>query len=452
MFYIVLILAKIIRGIMKILHKNATNLPGKIAVTLYPKFLNKIGKPKTIVAVTGTDGKTTVNNLIIDALEKAGYNVLNNKLGSNIDSGIASTFISGVNLRNKSKYDIAVIEVDERSAPKVYPYVKPSYLICTNLFRDSIYRNAHPEFIFDVINKEIPKETKLILNADDLISSQLGSENEKVFFAIGKQPSDNDEPNNKINDLKVCPKCYTKLKYNYSRYNHIGSVFCPKCDFKSPEHDYEVSEINSDKNYIIVHHNGKQTKYNAISNQMFNIYNEITAIAFLSEFGIEEKTIQKIMEELKIASTRYKKEKIEGINITSNVAKGLNSIACSCVFDSLRKDESDKELILILDDFFEARDSSENITWLYDTDFEFLNSENIKKIIVGGKRAKDYYLRLLLAGIPREKIYCDTNEYNTPNYLSLDSKNEIYILFDIYNNKIENKIKSGIINRIRGDK
>ena len=103
-----------------------------------PDFLKQIAKPEKIVAVTGTDGKTTTTNLIIDALENSGEVVLNNKLGSNIAWGIASTFISGTSFNNKTNYKIAVLEVDERSAKKVYPYVKPTYLICTNLFRDSI--------------------------------------------------------------------------------------------------------------------------------------------------------------------------------------------------------------------------------------------------------------------------------------------------------------------------
>lgn len=449
MFYITLYLVKLIRKIMKLIHKNATNLPGKIAIKIYPKFLDKIGKPKTVVAITGTDGKTTVNNLIIDILEKSGYRVLNNKLGSNIDGGIATALLSGVNFKNKSKYDIAVLEVDERSAPKIYPYVKPTYLICTNLFRDSIYRNAHPEFIFNVINNQIPTETKLILNADDPLSSQLGKNNKKIFFSIDKQESDKSEPENIINDLRICPKCYTKLKYNYSRYHHIGNVYCPNCDFKSPKAEYVVTKINNDKKYIIVNNNKVEQKYKLISSQIFNIYNEVTVITFLREFGIEYEKIKNALDSVKITSSRYTEDIVNGIKIITNVAKGLNSVACSCVFDSIRKDKRNKEIILILDDYFEAKESSENISWIYDTDFEFLKATNIKKVIVGGKRAKDYYLRLLLAGFDKNKIYCDTNIKNLHNYLSLENNNDIYILYDIYNYKIKDKVKENIIDKIK---
>ena len=110
---------------------------------------------------------------------------------------------------------MAVLEIDERSTIKIFPYVKPNYLVCTNLFRDSIRRNAHPEFISSVINKTLPKETKLILNADDLISSSLGQDNERLYFVIDKLETDLTQSINIINDMRVCPKCNTKLEYNY---------------------------------------------------------------------------------------------------------------------------------------------------------------------------------------------------------------------------------------------
>ncbi len=97
--------------------------------------------------------------------------------------GIASSLVQGVTLGQKVKGRYKQYsEVDERSSPKVYPYIKPNYLICTNLIRDSLRRNAHPEFIFNIINLICQKKQKLILNADDLISSSLGAENEKKFI------------------------------------------------------------------------------------------------------------------------------------------------------------------------------------------------------------------------------------------------------------------------------
>ena len=90
-FYISLWGAKIVAGMLKILRKNASFLPGKVAITMCKNFLGIIEKPEIIIGVTGTNGKTTVCNMIIDALEKCGYTTINNRLGSNVDAGIASS-------------------------------------------------------------------------------------------------------------------------------------------------------------------------------------------------------------------------------------------------------------------------------------------------------------------------------------------------------------------------
>lgn len=56
-----------------------------------------------------------------------------------------------------------------------------------------------------------------------------------------------------------------------------------------------------------------------------------------------------------------------------------------------------KEVIVMLDDLTYKK-TTEIVTWVYDADFEFLNDESIKRIVVGGVRMHDYHLRLLLAG------------------------------------------------------
>src|SRR5574344_1174582 len=103
-FYLALYLAKCAQFLLRLIKRTATYFPGKIAVTICPDFLGKIKKPEKIIAVTGTNGKTTVSNLIIDSLEKNGKKVLNNRLGANINAEIASTLVDGTTIRNKTKY------------------------------------------------------------------------------------------------------------------------------------------------------------------------------------------------------------------------------------------------------------------------------------------------------------------------------------------------------------
>ena len=453
MFYIGFYLSKFIKLILKIFNKKASYLPGKVAGTLCNDFLNKIDKPKIIIGVTGTNGKTTVCNLLNSFFEKNNYKVLNNKYGSNVKSGIITTFINGVGLTNKTNYDIAILEIDERSIPKILPFIKLDYLICTNLFRDSIKRNANADFIFDIINNNISDNTKLILNADDLISSSLGDKNEKVFFSVDKLDTDLKESINIINDMRICPKCHTRLKYKYLKYHHIGNAFCPNCKFKSPKSDYKVSNVDFNNKKITIIHDNNTCEYNLVNDSIFNIYNIVCVVAFLSEFKIENKKIIDFLKKERIVESRYKKDKVNNINIITHMAKGQNAVACSCVFDYVRKEPNKKEIILLLYDLFDSKNSSENISWLYDCDFEFLNDDNIDKIIIGGPRCNDFYLRLLLAGIPKEKLFSVKKENDTINYLSLEKKKDIYILYELYDEKIANNIRVNLIKKIiKGNK
>ena len=123
-FYIAFYIAKIATIALRILRRNATYMPGKIAIKICPDFLKYIDKPKKIIAVTGTNGKTTVCNIINDVLIDNGYNVLNNRLGSNLNSGIATALLSKATLNNKIKQDIAVFEIDERSSKIIYKNIK----------------------------------------------------------------------------------------------------------------------------------------------------------------------------------------------------------------------------------------------------------------------------------------------------------------------------------------
>jgi UDP-N-acetylmuramyl tripeptide synthase len=443
-FYIALWGAKAGTVLLKLLKRNATFFPGKFAVTVCPDFMRRIDKPKTIIAVTGTNGKTTVCNMIEDVLKDNGYDFIDNKLGSNVASGIATTLIKGANLAGKTKKEIAVLEIDERSANKVYPYITPTYLICTNLFRDSMLRNAHAEFIADILTKYIPKETKLILNGDDLISSNIAPENERVYFGIDRLETDEEECHNIVRDIVVCPKCNGKLKYDYVRYHHIGRAHCVKCEFGSPEINYEVTKLDLENKKMIMKVENKEEQYDLITNSIINIYNMTAVISLFKQLGFETEKINESLKKQKIVETRYNEETVNEIKIVSHLAKGMNPIACSRVFDFIKKAPGNKAVILILDDFHDSINSSENITWHYDADFEFLNDESIKQIIATGVRHLDTYVRLQMADIPKEKIVHLRDEVEAASQINIENIDTVYILYDIYTIHLRDKVKEKV--------
>lgn len=170
---------------LRILGRNGTHFPGAVAMRLCPDFIKHLPQPKKLIAITGTNGKTTVTNLVSDVLKNAGYTLSNNAMGSNIQEGIIVTAILASSFfGNKSIVDVVVLEVDERISPRIYPYLKPDILIVTNLFRDSYRRNAHVEFIQMMLEQAIPSHTQLIVNADDPISSFICPGNPRISFSL----------------------------------------------------------------------------------------------------------------------------------------------------------------------------------------------------------------------------------------------------------------------------
>ena len=183
-FHLALFAAKCSSILIHLLGKNASHTPGVIALKICPNFMSIAPKAPTVICVTGTNGKTTVSNLLTDALKADGKRVVNNRTGSNIVPGCTTNLINSLNWFGKCVVDAAVYEVDERASRLILPYLRPDYLVVTNLFRDSLKRNAHPDYIFSVIDTYCPDTTKLILNADELCSSMLKPNNERVYYGI----------------------------------------------------------------------------------------------------------------------------------------------------------------------------------------------------------------------------------------------------------------------------
>ena len=94
------------------------------------------------------------------------------------------------------------------------------------------------------------------------------------------------------------------------------------------------------------------------------------------------------------------------------------------------------------------------VCWLYDADFEFLNKDNIKNIVVTGPRAKDYYLRLKLAGVSDDRISFVEKELDAPKALKLYGGESIYLFYGTDSIVLANKVAAGVEAEIaeRGEK
>lgn len=429
-FYLALFFAKGTALVLKLIGRKGTSMPGSWAIILCPDFIGRIDKPKKIIGITGTNGKTTVTNLVVDLLEKRGESFICNREGSNVPTGIASALIANSTLFGKQKKQMAVFEIDERSSLRIFPYMEPDFLLVTNLFRDSCHRNAHTEYIFDILDRNIPKKTKLILNGDDPLCSRMRQGGKHLFFGMLPQEFESGKAENLVCDDAVCPKCSNALSYDFHRYHHIGIAHCDNCGYQFPQRDYliELADLKTNKLTALV--KGQNWEMPLLADTPINMYNQIAALALLTEAGYPIANTAKDFEGLGIAQSRFTQTQFGEKTIIRFLAKGQNPVACSRAFDIARSAKGKKCILLFLDDIFQGKSSVEDICFQYDTDYEFLNDPDIRQIIVGGDRHCDTNMRLLMAGISPQIISHAASYEEALGFIDYEKSDIFMLLFD----------------------
>ncbi|MBR1989642.1 MAG: DUF1727 domain-containing protein, partial [Firmicutes bacterium] len=93
---------------------------------------------------------------------------------------------------------------------------------------------------------------------------------------------------------------------------------------------------------------------------------------------------------------------------------------------------------------------SENTCWLYDCDFEFLNQDCIKNIVLCGPRRLDHKLRLLLAGVPEEKLSYSEKEIDAPDQLKLFENDNVYVLYGTDSIGLGNRVAAKVRELMNG--
>ena len=104
-------------------------------------------------------------------------------------------------------------------------------------------------------------------------------------------------------------------------------------------------------------------------------------------------------------------------------------MAGSRAFDYISSRPGEKEMIFMMNSLSDTGKWSENTAWLFDTDFEFLKKDNIRKIIFTGPRIMDYKLRAQMAGIDMDRIAYVEDENDAPELFSYTPGVDMYLLY-----------------------
>lgn len=412
--FIAVVLCKLIYFIGKKFGKGSS-LPGKIVLKLFPDILKCIHMPETIIAVSGSNGKTSTVEMAAHILTGNSINVIWNKEGSNQIEGVATFLLNNCNTKGTVIADAVLLESDERYARITFKYFTPTHFVITNLYRDQMTRNAHSEWIFDILNDAVKPETLLILNADDPLVSCFGINHEKtVYFSMDKNKYSATVAQGIYNDGKYCPVCKAPLEYEYYNMAHIGKYKCTSCSLHTHDAMCKITDVDLE-NKKIVFDGQYEISLNFAS--MFNVYNLLAAFTLATVLNLDKQKTAELLNGYILKNGRIMQFRINAHNGILLTSKHENSVSYNQSIDYIKRNEKNSIVMIIVDAISRKYYTSET-SWLFDINFEGLSESKADKIILTGKYAYDLAVRFEFTDIAREKITVEPNIDTAVNLLS----------------------------------
>ena len=384
--------------IRKLNRGSGVTLPGYVARIIDPKILSVMSgmiREKTIVTM-GTNGKTTTNSILYHALKAEGKTVIINRTGANMLNGIISAFVLATDKKGRLNADYACIEVDEIASVGVLPQLQPDCALLTNISRDQLDRFGEVDITYNKIKtavQSVPK-TKLIINCDDIISYNLILEckNPSATYGISEQIFD-DISRSEIRESIFCRSCGKKLLYDFFHYGQLGIYHCTNCGLKRPKPDYTATNIIFHDEVYSFDMDGMHIDSGARS--PYNVYKTLSANAAHCSLNAPSKGFKATIENFDYGNNRESIFTINGARVQLHLAK--NPIGFQQKISLVLKDPKPKDVIIQINDTYQ---DGEDISWLWDVDFQYLADANTASITTTGTRCHDMGLRLKYEDIP----------------------------------------------------
>ena len=401
--FLAIALCKLGRFVGKLVGKGSS-LPGKLALKVCPDILSRVQLPAHIIAVTGSNGKTSTVEMIAAILRADGKTVVYNEEGSNQIEGVATLILTHATMGGRVRADVLLIESDERYAAKSFRYFHPTEFVITNLYRDQLTRNGHPEWVYDALLPAVHGDTELILNADDPLSSCFARGHEKVkWFGLDQCSISTDAPTGTYHDGAYCPVCHGPMAYDYVHYNHIGAYRCAKCGHQKPPADYTVTAVDLASGTLSL---GGQVSVQLAFRSIYNVYNILAAYAACRECGVPSETAASVLSNYLLKNGRMQTFRLGGRHGTLLTSKHENSIAYDTNLRYIAASGTDCTVLILVDAVSRKYFTSET-SWLWDIDFGQLNVPHVKRVILSGRYCNDLAERFSYTEVDRWSVEPD---------------------------------------------
>lgn len=403
---------------LRLFNFGATSLPGALALKICPDILGYAAKNVDIIAVTGTNGKTTSARIIERALQNSGRSVCANRSGANLMPGITAELIMNKRLSGSVKCESAMIECDEAACRLVLGKLRPHVLLVTNLFRDQLDRYGTVTYPRDCIAaglRDTP-ETIAVINADCPMAASVSRlcQNKTVYYGLGEHKktcvgSGEDD---------TCPVCGKRLGYKGLSYANLG-VFSCSCGFARSKPDVSAESVFPDGSFIL-RADGDKTVCAPALPGLYNVYNSVGAVAAAVACGVPLKQAADAAQDFDCGFGR-----MESFPLGKRGARMIlikNAAAADQTLNEVCRAPGEKTLVLAVND--RTADGTD-ISWLDEADFGMLARRGkIMRVYVCGDRAEAAEKRL-----KRENIPCQScGNYDKLIESLRDEDNFIFIL------------------------
>lgn len=380
-------------GLKYVFRRPAANFPGKIALYIDPQLIADLRTHvDASICVVGTNGKTTVTNVLADSFEMAGKSVICNRTGANLDSGVASALLSA------PQADWGVFECDELWLAKILPGLRSNYVLLLNLFRDQLDRVGEIDHIQESIVGALSQspQTVLVYNADDPLCQAIADavDNPCVPFGLAQ---DMGLQQNIVADARMCQHCTTMLEYRWRQYGQLGDYHCPSCGFARTIPQFCAKNIDfgqTETTFTIESLDGVFQVHTALSGA-YMVYNLLAVFTVAQLAHIDHTDVQKAIQAFNPQNGRLQNYVIDGRAILLNLAK--NPTGFNQNLKIVMEGSGPKAVAFFIND---KEADGHDVSWLWDIDFQELSAADDLVAFAGGMRKNDMQVRLKYAGVP----------------------------------------------------
>ena len=382
---------KLTRWALQTFTNGGSSFPGKVAHAIDPHILKHLSDHYEVIIVSGTNGKTLTTSLIVQLLKQKYPNILTNPTGANLTQGIVSTFLNHTPV--KGEKNIAVLEVDEATIKHITPFIQPKLFVFTNIFRDQMDRfgEIYTTYQYMLDGASFAPEATILSNGDAPIFNSDTLPNPRLYFGFNHAEDGYYQAHYNTDGI-LCPHCHSILQYNFITYSNLGKYNCPNGDFKRPELDYavtELTELSLTKSSFKI----DGVDFSLPIGGLYNIYNALSAYAAARFFDLTPKEIQAGFGQAQRVFGRQETFTLEGKEVMINLIK--NPVGFNQIVQLLGYEKEEFSLAVLLNDNYA---DGQDISWIWDGEFEELAKLTPKQTYIGGLRVDDLETRMEVAG------------------------------------------------------